>query len=158
MSFHPLSVLSVTNNTIYRALPFNPVVTSDGWTLRHFACAPGTSRPAFLHFRLIFIEHRSSVPSAQRTRCSYSHDNVYFRENSLSLPTVAAAGGCREACSGFSGALVLKLQDWQKTFVRVTLNFNVKNKTGKREYRPNFVRIPDSRRLKGIGMVEGIGK
>jgi len=86
MSFHPLSELSVTNKTLYRALPFNPVVTSDGWTLRHFACALGTSRPALLHFRLIFIEHRSSVQSVQRIRCFYFHDNVYFREDSLSLP------------------------------------------------------------------------
>jgi len=158
MSFLPLSELSVTNKTLYPATPFNLVVTSEGWTLRDFACALGTSRPALLHFRLIFIEHRSSVPSVQRTCCSYFHENVYFREDSLSLPAAAAGGGCREECSGFSGTLVLKLQDWQKTFVRVTLNFNVKNKTGKRDYRPHFVRIPDSRRLKGIGMVEGIGK
>jgi len=86
MSFHLLSEHSVINKAIYRALPFNPVVTSDGWALRHFARALGTSRRTLLHFRLIFIEHRSSVHSVQRTRCFYFHDNVYFREDSLLLP------------------------------------------------------------------------
>ena len=81
MSFDPLSVLYVTKQ--FMELSRSIRLWPDGSTMRHFACALGTSRPALLHFRLIFIERRSSV---QKTRCFYFHDNLYFRQDSLSLP------------------------------------------------------------------------
>jgi len=71
-----------------------------------------------------------------------------------------APGGCRDACTGFSGALVL-YSYWNLTEDILVSHIKFqrqKKKTGEREYRPHFVRVPDSRRLKGIWTVEGISK
>jgi hypothetical protein len=153
MPFHPLSELSITNKTFYPAFPFKPAVTSDGSTLRHFACALGTSRPALLHFRLIFIESRSLVHSVQRTRCFYLHDNVHFREDSLSLPNSSSS----------SRRDVKHVVDFQGRSCYRTLTEDIRathikfqhDKTVKGEYRPHLVRVADSRRRKGTGTVEG---
>jgi hypothetical protein len=122
---YPLSEISNANKTLYRALPFNPVVNSDGPIPRHFACALGTSRPALLHFRLIFIERRSLVHSLQITHCFYFHDNVYFREDSLSLPNSSSKRDVVKHVVDFQGARVKVTGLWLRIFVRVTLNFNV---------------------------------